>query len=649
MPDGPPVPPGQQGKAPATESQGPQASGGFRGVVPPGQQGKAPATESQGPQASGGFRGVVPPGQQGHGGALLAGLLAEHGVRHVFGVPGGQTLALYDAILDREPAMRHVLVRDERSAAYAADGYARVTGLAGVCDATVGPGAAKLPSGLAEALGASVPVVALVSELPARLAPHRYRSAASQALDQAALLAAVTKWQATVPDAATMPALVRQAFREATTGRPGPVALFLPQDVLDGPAPGHMAPENSAGSSRGSSPRASTSRFGSFPAFRPAPDADDVAAAVAVLRGARRPFILAGGGVLHSGAGAELTALAEALSAAAGTTLSGKGAIAENHPLAVGVTGGMGTAAGAAALAEADVVLFAGTKAGSGPTFGWTLPAAGQTIVQLDLDPAELGRAFPVAAAVLADARAGLNALRAALDQPAGGPDRAAWRARIAELAAAWRAGRDAERASDAVPIAPQRVLAEIEAVLGGDDILICDASLASGWGGAYLEQRSAGRRVLCPRGQAGLGYALPAAIGVATARPGGRTLVLAGDGALGYATGELATVAELGLPVTVIVLNNRSLGWIRWYRRITFGRGWEDEDFSDVPFADVARAFGLAGERVTEPGRLAAALRTACAGPGPALLDVVTEPWQTPITAHRDAVRDGLATGYGG
>ena len=608
---------------------------------PPGGSGGSP------PRAStGGSGGVVPSGQ--HGGALLAGLLAEHGVRHVFGVPGGQTLALYDAILDRGPDLRHVLVRDERSAAYAADGYARVTGRAGVCDATVGPGAAKLPSGLAEALGASVPVVALVSDLPARLAPHRYRSAASQALDQAALLAPVTKWHATVPDAATLPALVRQAFREATTGRPGPVALFLPQDVLDGPAPEHVALHGSAGGDGGPAPQASISRFGSFPAFRPAPDPADLAAAVAVLQGAQRPFVLAGGGVLHSGAAAELTALAEALSAAVGTTLSGKGAIAEDHPLSVGVTGSMGTAAAATAMAEADVVLLAGTKAGSGPTFGWALPRAGQAIVQLDLDPAELGRAFPVAAAVLADARPGLAGLLAALDGPAGG-ERAAWRARIAELAAAWRAERDAERASDAVPIAPQRVLAEIEAALGGDDILICDASLASGWGGVYLEQRQSGRRVLCPRGQAGLGYALPAAIGVATARPGQRTAVLAGDGALAYAAGELATVAELGLPVTVIVLNNRSLGWIRWYRRITFGRGWEGEDFSDVQFADVARAFGLAGQRVTEPGHLAAALRAALTAPGPALLDVVTEPWQTPIAAHRDAVRDGAAAGYGG
>ncbi len=585
-----------------------------------------------------------------HGGWLLAALLAEHGVRHVFGVPGGQTLALYDGILDHEPGIRHVQVRDERSAAYAADGYARVTGQVGVCDATVGPGAAKLPSGLAEALGASVPVLALVSDLPAGLAPHRYRSAASQALDQTALLAAVTKWQATVPDAATLPALARQAFREATTGRPGPVALFLPQDVLDGPA-------DPGGSSSLASGAGEASRFGRFPAFRPVPEPADVAAAAAVLRRAGRPFILAGGGVLHSGAEDDLVVLAERLSAAVGTTLSGKGSIAEDHPLSVGVTGSMGTAAAAAALAEADVVLLAGTKAGGGATFGWTLPRRDQEVVQLDLDPAELGRAFPLAAPVLADARQGLRALAAAL---AAGqddrPDRAPWRARLAGLTAAWRADRDRERASDAVPIAPQRVLAEIEGALRPDDILICDASLASGWGGVYLEQHSSGRRVLSPRGQAGLGYAVPAAIGVAAARPAARVVVLSGDGALGYAAGEMATLTEQALPVTVVVLNNRSWGWIRWYRRINFGRAWEEEDFGDVAFADVARGFGLAAQRVTEPGPLGAALRAALDAPGPALVDVVTEAWQTPITAHRRAVSDGMdgvdrtpAPGYGG
>lgn len=594
-----------------------------------------------------------------HGGALLLSLLAEHGVQHVFGVPGGQTLALYDAIADRAPAVTHVLMRDERSAAYAADGYARVSGKAGICDATVGPGAAKLPSGLGEALGGSVPVVALVSDLATRMAPHRYRGAASQALDQVALLGPVTKWLASVPDAAAMPGLVRQAFRTATSGRPGPVALLLPQDVLDGPA-GPAAP------------RTQSLRYGSFPAFRPAPEPADVTAAALVLRRAARPFLLAGGGVMHSGAGPALTALAQRLSAAVGTTLTGKGAIAEDHPLSVGVTGAMGTSAAATALAEADVVLLAGTKSSSGATYGWTLPRPDQDVVQLDIDPAELGRAFGVAAAMLGDARAGLDALltelgadadpgaagtaasqRAGRDSVAAEPDRTAWRARLAGLTADWRAARDRERASDAVPVTPQRVLAALQQALGPADRLICDASLASGWGGVYYEQRTPGRQVLSPRGLAGLGYALPAAIGAATAAAGGeragRMVVLTGDGALGYAAGELATLAELALPVTVIVLNNRSLGWIRWYRRITFGRGFEDDDFADVRYADVARGFGLRAERVTDPARLRTAFSSALSSGRPGLVDVVTEAWETPIGAHRKAVARGAAADYGG
>jgi acetolactate synthase-1/2/3 large subunit len=581
-----------------------------------------------------------------HGGALLAALLAAHGVRHVFGVPGGQTLALYDAIIDLEPRLRHILVRDERTAAYAADGYARVTGRIGVCDATVGPGAAKLPSGLGEALGASVPVLALVSELPASLAPHRYRGAASQALDQPGLLAPVTKWLATVPDLAAMPSLVGRAFREATTGRPGPVALLLPQDVLDATA---GADQCAAATGELAGVAAPAERFGRFPAFRPQPDPGDVTAAAAALRGAGRPFLLAGGGVLHSRAGPAVTALADRLSAAVATTLSGKGAIAEDHPLSVGVVGSMGTAAAAAALAEADVILLAGAKASGGATLGWTLPRPDQVVLQLDVDPAELGRACRVRAAMLGDARAGLEALAGALGPPSQAePDRTPWRVRLAELLADWRVARDLERSSGAVPIAPQRVVAELERVLAPDDILICDASLASGWAGVYLEQRTAGRRVLSPRGLAGLGYAVPAAIGVATAGLPGRTVVLAGDGALGYAVGELATISERRLPVTIVVLNNRSLAWIRWYRRITFGRGFADDDFADVAFAHVARGFGLRGQRVTRPHLLGPALRAALTADRPSLIDVITDTWQTPIAAHRHAVDQGPAARYG-
>ena len=319
----------------------------------------------------------------------------------MFWVPGGQTLALYDGILDREPALRHVLVRDERTAAYAADAYARVTGLVGVCDATVGPGAAKLPSGLAEALGASVPVIALVSELPARLAPHRYRSAASQALDQASLLAPVTKWQALVPDAAAMPALVGQAFRMATTGRPGPVALFLPQDVLDGPADKAWPAERAAGIA-GPAGSGASRRSGRCPTqvtSRRPPRTAPVGPPTDLLAWRRRHALrrrpcgdrarraVVGRGRHHP---------------------DRQGRDPRDHPLSVGVAGSMGAASATAALAEADVVLLIGSKASGGATANWSLPRSDQAVLQLDLDPAELGRAFPLEAGMLGDAQLGL-------------------------------------------------------------------------------------------------------------------------------------------------------------------------------------------------------------------------------------------------
>lgn len=583
-----------------------------------------------------------------HGGALLTSLLIKHGVEYVFGVPGGQTFALYDGISHRPGEIEHVLVRDERTGVYAADGYARVTGRVGVCDATVGPGAANLPAGLGEAMGASIPIVALVSELPAKLVLHRYRSAASQGMDQVELLTPVTKWHATVPDLKTMPELVRQAFREATSGRPGPTVLFLPQDILDSPLPTEMlellngAPDDAFGSS--------PARFGSFPSFRPSPDPADIKMAIKVLASARRPMIIAGGGVVMAGAEAILTECAERLTAAVGTSLSGKGSIAENHPLSVGVVGAMGTPAATAALDAADVVFLVGTKAGSGPTFNWTRPRNDQIVIQMDIDPAELGRVFPLRAAMLSDARSGLHALVDAMIGESGtSADRSEWRKQLGNMIGDWRVQRDSERRSDAQPILPQRVLGELEAALGPDDIVVCDASLSSGWAGVYLEQAAVGRRVLMPRGLAGLGYSLPAAIGVAMADRSRRVVVLTGDGALGYSIGEFATVLELQLPITVIVLNNRSLGWIRWYSRITFGSGWEKEDFADIDYSAVARAYGWSADRVVDPGELKSKLGQALKSKQPSLLDLVTETWETPLSGHRRALDLGTTTGYGG
>ncbi len=571
-----------------------------------------------------------------HGGALLTALLVEHGVEYVFGLPGGQTYALYDGI-DQRSEISHVLVRDERTGVYAADGYARATGKVGVCDATVGPGAANLPAGLGEALGASIPIVALVSALPANLTLHQYRSAASQAMDQVNLLAPVSKWYATVPSLQAMPALVHQAFQQATTGRPGPTVLFLPQDILDSKLPPEMLELLQ--------PKSAISRFGSYPAFRTAPDPDDVLTAAQIFNAAKRPLIIAGGGALISGAIAEIAEFADTQVCAIATSLSGKGVIAENHSMAVGVVGQMGTPAARAALESADVVVFLGTKAGSGPTFAWSLPRKNQKIIQIDIDPAEIGRSFENVTGIFADARSGLRALA----QATAKVERPEWKIEIMKFKSEWSAVRAAERSSDVTPILPQRVLGELQAQLRQDDLIVCDASLSSGWAGVYYEQVLPGKKVFMPRGLAGLGYSVPAAIGVAIANPGKRTIVLTGDGALGYSIGEFASILELNLPITVIVLNNADLGWIRWYGHLNFGTSDQGSDFADINFSAVAQGFGFEAERVTNPGDLSAAMQRVLTSTKPSLLDVVTETWTTPVTGHKVALANKKSTGYGG
>ena len=568
-----------------------------------------------------------------HLGHALVELLREHGVDTIYGLPGGQTQALYSAVADTAGALRHMVVRDERTAAYAADAHARLTGGVGVCDATVGPGAAKLPSGLGEAFNSSVPVLALVSELATSTEARRYRGATSQALDQEALLAPVTKWVGTVRRAQDLAPVVRRAFREATTGRPGPVAVILPVDVLDGPPPDAPVHDPHA------------PRFGRFPALRVHPDPADVAAVADLVVAAERPLLVAGGGARLAGAHEAVAALVGWLPVA--TTLSGKGVLDETQPAALGVLGSLGTSAAAAAAERADLLVLAGTKLGSATSLGWTLPRAAQEVAVIDVDPVELGRDLAVDALLHADARLGLEALGREL--AAHPPERRpAWWSAVAGFRAAWQAQKDREGGIDTTPVAPQRLVRELQPLLTGRDVVVADASLSSGWVGAYLEVGGHGPRTLLPRGLAGLGWAVPAAIGAAVAAPDARIVAVMGDGAAAYAVGELATLRQEHLDVKLIVLNNQSLGWIRWYRRVTDAPGWEQPDLPATDFAAVAAAYGLPARRVEAPGELAGALRDLLDRPGPGLVEVVTETWQTPLADHREAVAAGRSAGYG-
>lgn len=544
---------------------------------------------------------------KGHGGDALVETLLGYGVSVVFGLAGGQTLPLYDAIRARAPRIRHVPMRDERNAAYAADGYARLSGRVGVCDATVGPGAIKFTSGLAEAYNASIPLVAIISDMPADWLAVRYRGGGNQLVDQKAVLAPTCKWIGRLPGVMQMPELIRRAFQMATSGRPGPVAVELPQDLF-------------RSAYEADSP-AVDARFGAAPAFRPAPDPQAVREAAALLQEATRPVIIAGGGVWLSGAGDELRELAERLALPVATTLSGKGAIPETHPLALGVLGALGgTGLAEEEVRAADVVLAVGYKFGQNPTFQWTLPTPSQRIIHLDIDGAEIGKVFPVAVGLVADARRGLQALLAACEEPR---PVAPVVARLEESRKRWQEEL-ALAARPAQPIRPQQVAALVDEIAGPDDVLVCDASFASGWGAWYFSVRQ-NRRALFPRGMSGLGWALPAAIGAQLARPGANIIVLAGDGAMTYSLGELATLPQEGLPVKVVVLNNHVMGWIKWEQAVFWEGKFQSTDLSNVDFARAAAGLGCHGLRVEEPAELREALAQLLAADGPALLDLRT------------------------
>jgi acetolactate synthase-1/2/3 large subunit len=542
-----------------------------------------------------------------HGGDVLVEMLIAYGVPAVFGLAGGQTLPLYDAIRSRAPQIRHIPMRDERNAAYAADGYARISGRVGVCDATVGPGAIKFTSGLAEAYNSSIPIVALVSDMPSDWLAVRYRGGGNQLVDQMSVLAPLCKWTGRLPAAQKLPELVQRAFQISTSGRPGPVAIELPEDLF-------KATYDDVDSF-------ADTRYASVPPHRSAPDLESVRAAIALLESARRPVLIVGGGGRLSNAGEQVAALAEVLAIPVAMTLSGKGVLPENHPLSLGVLGSLGGSTVAKKYTEeADVIVAVGFKFGQNPTFKWTLPQAGQRIVQLDIDAAEIGKIFLAEVGLVGDARECLSALLAAstVKRP--------WEAiagQIADHKRKWQEQIEKEAAA-ANPIKPQQVAWLLNELCDDDTILVCDASFASGWGGMYFEARG-NRRAIFPRGMGGLGWGLPAAIGANVACPKSKVVVLAGDGAMTYSLGELATLAQQGMNITVVVLNNSAMGWIKWEQAVFWDGKFVSTDLSDVNFALVAQGMGLAGVNVTEPSDLRGALSQSLISNQPTLLDVRT------------------------
>lgn len=565
-----------------------------------------------------------------HVGDLMAEMLARYGVERVFGQPGGQTAALYDGIAKRAPRINHTLSRDERSAAYEADAYARLTGKPGVCDVTVGPGTTKLTDGLVESFNASIPVVAIVGELPRDWETLRDKGVASQGFDQVSFLKSITKATWTVPSVKALPQVMRSAFRTATSGRPGPVAVVIPHDVMDA-----EWDENEADVEI-------DDRYTRAPAYRPVPEGSDVREAADLLSRARRPVIVAGGGVLDSRATDELARLAETLDACVVTSFSGKGSIADNTPYSAGVLNPLAGPTASTLVKRADVVVWLGSKVSQNTSVNWTIPSAEQATVHIDVDPIELGRTFRPTVALNGDAKTTLDAVLEELEPR----ERPEWLDEIATVRSEGQKQRDEEATSEATPLAPQRVMRELSARLAPDDVVISDASFSAGWISSWLPVKRAGRNWIFARGQGGLGYSVPAAIGAASVRPDNRVVTVSGDGGFYYAIGELATHAQEGLRTINVVLNNGTLGWLQMWQEIFFEGLRQSVDLqtpeSQPNFAAAGAAMGCLGIKVETPAELPEAFDRAFAAEGPVVLDVRTDPRATPLHSFRRRLGEG-------
>jgi acetolactate synthase I/II/III large subunit len=543
------------------------------------------------------------------GAEVLADMLAGYGVTHVFMVPA--VLRRTFAEMERRTKIARVHCHGEKSAAYMADGYARASGRPGVCMAQV-IGALNLAAGLRDAYLAHSPVLAFTG---GRDPKTKFRKV-YQEIDDMPAFEPVTKMNATIDDVARIPDMLRQAFRTATSGTPGPVHLQF------------RGNEGQVDLEEAEMEALVETQFAQVPPFRPQPEAAHVKAALDIMQKAERPIIVAGGGVRASGAARELVALAEALQIPVATSLNGKDSIPGTHPLSVGVVGSYSRASANTAVNRADLVVFVGSETGGMTTHFWAVPKIGTPAIQIDIDAEALGRNYPLQASVLGDAKAVLVAMLAGADKASAGK-RTAWVKEIATLRSDWYAKYKADLASDAVPIHPARICGDLTKHVPDDAIVIVDTGHAGMWMGGMYDLRSPSQSYIRSAGH--LGWAFPAGIGAKAACPDRPVVVFTGDAGFWYHIAEVETAVRWNIASVTIVNNNgggnqSKRGFDRAYGGEQTQKARELWTYNPMNFAKLAEDMGALGIRVEKPGDIAPALQRALAAKRPAVIDIATD-----------------------
>ena len=553
------------------------------------------------------------------GGRFIAEFLNAQGVTAFFFVPTMLSRAL--AEMDDMPIKR-VLTHGEKAAAYMADGYARASGRPGICAAQA-VGAANLAAGLRDAYMGHSPVIALTGGRWG----HQKHKINYQEMDDFPMLTQVTKANFQADTVTRIPDLLRQAFREATSGTPAPVnVLFAGKegDIEHDEAELKMIPEEG---------------FTHVPAFRPAPEAARVAEAARILKEAQQPVIVVGGGARLSGAGAEVLKLAEALSIPIATSLNGLSLIPDNHPLYIGVPGTYSRSCTNKILSRADLVLYIGSQTAGQVTHFWKIPAAGTPVIQIGIDPSDLGRNYPNRVSILGDAKTALQMLNqvVAADGNKGGRN-AKWLEETSAAVNAWRAEVKPLRESSAEPMRPERLLKELGDWLPQDTIVVCDTGHAGMWSAQQLWVTKPWDFL---RAAGSLGWAFPASIGAKVAMPKKPVVCFTGDGGFWYHLQELETAVRCKIPTVTVVNNNNALNQETLIFKQAYGgnpspKNTEMWHFSEVNFANIAESMGALGIRVTKPSELRSALDRAISSGRPAVVEVMSDiealapnPWE--------------------
>ncbi len=544
------------------------------------------------------------------GADVLVKCLIQEDVRFVFGIPGGQLTTLLDAIhrFGREEGLDFIMTRHEQAAAHMADTYSRLTGKVGVCVGTVGPGAVDLVPGVYEAYVNSIPILVLTAQ------NQTWKSypdhGATQGCDHLGLFKPITKWNAVVSHWKRIPAMVQEAFREATTGRPGPVHLDLPVDVLFEEGDEEQADILPPSRYRPTAP--------------PTADPELIAEAAELLARARQPVIHAGGGALRSGATEAILKLADFLGCPVSSSISARGVIPEDHPLCL-VPLSIGAIA---ARSQADLVLVVGCRLGAFDFWGrppvWGMPDS-QKVIQIDTAPESVAENRQVDLAILGDARAVVQSIQGALEKVAEPRPEHPSLAQYRAAQDAWLQNFENAAKSDAAPAHPLRVVKEARAFFPRDSLFVTDGGNTSIW--AHYLTRLYEPLTCLWAGDSGMGGGgLPKAIAAKLVHPERPVYAICGDGFFMMNVQELETATRLGTNVVIIVNNDRAFGMIKAAQEGSFVKRYIGVDFADIRYDKMAEAAGWYGERVEDPQQIAPALKRATDSGKPALLDVIVD-----------------------